>query len=637
MLKCYLALAVSLAIPVWGDQEFDVVVFGATPGGIGAAIAAARMGHSVALIEPQNHVGGMTASGLSHSDVITRAAIGGLYREFAARVYRYYVGMYGADSENVKLSDDGYACEPGVAEKILASMIADEARIRLFRGYRLEGVSRTGQRLVSMRVRQMPAGALENFRARIFIDGSYEGDLAAAAGAAYRIGRESRAEFNEIHAGAIYVNPQTHAILAGTTGAGDRRIQAYTFRLCLSVDPANSYIPTQPPPGYRRELYLPYLDEWKAGRMGDPKPSRPGAGTVLRAFTLTPIPNRKYDANSWALALSYPFAEESDQYPEGSAELRRKITEKIRDLTLGLLWFIQHDPEVPADHRQIANRFQLALDEFPDNDHFPWQLYVREARRIIGLYTLTENDVMPLAPNLRPPLHANAITAGEYPIDSMPARKRQPGDTVILEGYLGMMREITRPYQIPYGIIVPRDVEGLLVPVAASTTHLAFSSIRLEPTWMALGQAAGVAAHLAVATDAPVRNVNVAKMQRLLLQQGQVLTYFKDLDPADPSFQAMQFWGAKGFFQGYDARPSDPLEYSQAADWLKVALPELKLPPQSDRLLRRSSMLSLITGPESDWADPRNTNRGQNSPVLRGEFCRALYQRASDGWRPPSP
>ena len=154
---------------------------------------------------------------------------------------------------------------------------------------------------------------------------------------------------------------------------------------------------------------------------------------------------------------------------------------------------------------------------------------------------------------------------------------------------------------------------------------------------MALGQAAGVAAHLAVATDAPVRNVNVAKMQRLLLQQGQVLTYFKDLDPADPSFQAMQFWGAKGFFQGYDARPSDPLEYSQAADWLKVALPELKLPPQSDRLLRRSSMLSLITGPESDWADPRNTNRGQNSPVLRGEFCRALYQRASDGWRPPSP
>lgn len=634
MLKLCLALGISLAIPAWGDQEFDVVVYGATPGGIGAAIAAARMGHRVALVEPQNHVGGMTASGLSRSDVITRAAIGGLYREFAARVYRHYVETYGADSENVKLSDDGYACEPRVAEKILSGMIADEARIRLFLGYRLQDASRAGSRLVSMRAQPIAAGAPETFRARVFIDASYEGDLAAAAGVAYRIGRESRAEFNELHAGVIYVNPQTHAILAGTTGAGDRRVQAYTFRLCLSVDPANSYIPTEPPPGYRREIYLPYLDEWKAGRMGDPKPGRPGAGTVLRAFTLTPIPNKKYDANSWALALSYPFAEESDQYPEGSPELRQKITEKIRNLTLGLLWFIQHDPDVPAEHRQAANRFHLALDEFSDNNHFPWQLYVREARRIIGLSTLTENDVMPLTENGRPPLHQDVIAAGEYPIDSMPARKRQPGDTVILEGYLGMMREITRPYQFPYGIIVPRDVEGLLVPVAASATHLAFSSIRLEPTWMALGHAAGVAAHLVIATGVSVHNVDVVRMQTLLLQQGQVLTYFKDLDSADPSFQAMQFWGARGFFQDYDARSRDPLTYSQAVAWLKASLPELKLPPGSDRLLQRSAMQALIPGSESDWADPRNSNRGPNDPVLRGEFCRALYQRVSERTKP---
>ena len=266
----------------------------------------------------------------------------------------------------------------------------------------------------SGRARQISTGRLENFRGRIFADASYEGDLAAAAGAAYRIGRESRAEFNELHAGVIYVNPRTHAIMAGTTGAGDRRVQAYTVRLCLSVDPANSYIPTEPPPGYRRELYLPYLDDWKAGLMGDPKPDRPGAGTVLRAFTLTPIPNRKYDANSWPLALAYPFAEESNEYPEGSPEVRRKIVDKIRNITLGLLWFIQHDPDVPAEHRQAANRFHLALDEFPDNNHFPWQLYVREARRIIGMYTLTENDVMPLKPDGRPPIHADAICAGEY-------------------------------------------------------------------------------------------------------------------------------------------------------------------------------------------------------------------------------
>jgi hypothetical protein len=555
---------------------------------------------------------------LSHSDITTHDAIGGIYREFTERVYRYYVEAYGAASENARLSDNGYAFEPHVAEKILSRMIADEPRIRLFLAWRLEDVARTGRRLVSMRARQLPAGPPENFRGRVFIDGSYEGDLAAAAGASYRVGRESRTEFNELHAGVIYLDPKTHAILAGTTGAGDRHVQAYTYRLCLSTDPANSYIPHSPPPGYRRELYLPYLDDYKAGRMADAKrPNRPGAGTMLRVFTLTPMPNQKWDANSWALGLGYPFAEESDQYPEGSPELRQKIVEKIRNITLGLLWFLQHEPDVPADHRQIANRFHLALDEFRDNDHFPWQLYVREARRIIGLYTLTENDVMPLLPEGRPPIHADAIAAGEYPVDSMPARKRQPGDIVILEGYLGMMREITRPYHIPYGIIVPRDVDGLLVPVAASTTHLAFSSIRLEPTWMAIGQAAGVAAHLALASNVPVRQVNIAQMQRLLLERGQVLTYFKDLDSADPSFQAMQFLGTKGFFQDYHARSTDPLEYSQADEWLKLVAPELKLPPQSDLLLRRSALRALLGDSKTD------------GPVQRGEFCRALYEYLS--------
>jgi len=211
----------------------------------------------------------------------------------------------------------------------------------------------------------------------------------------------------------------------------------------------------------------------------------------------------------------------------------------------------------------------------------------------------------------------------------MPARKRQPGATVILEGYLGMMREITRPYQIPYGIIVPRDVDGFLVPVAASTTHLAFSSIRLEPTWMAIGQAAGVAAHLALAANVPPSKVDVAKMQRLLLEHGQVLTYFKDLDPADPSFQAMQFLGAKGFFRDYDARSNDPLEYSQAVEWLKRVTSELKLPPQSGPLLRRSALRALFPGSAPLAAVSRNTNPGTDPPVLRGEFCRAVYENIS--------
>jgi hypothetical protein len=625
LLKLWILLVISLGTRVWAQQDFDIVVYGATPGGIGAAIVAARMNHTVALVEPQNHVGGMTASGLSGSDVITRAAIGGLYREFVGRVYRHYVETYGADSENVKLSHDGYACEPHIAERILSSMVAAEPRIRVFLGHRLEEVARTGRRVVSMRARKLSTGGLENFRGKIFIDCSYEGDLAAAAGASYRMGRESRAEFNELHAGVIYVNPRTHAILAGTTGAADRRIQAYTFRLCLTTDPANSYILHEPPPDYQRARYLPYVDDWKAGRMGDPKPNRIGGGTLVRAFTITPIPNRKYDANMYPLALAYPWAEEGEAYPEADPELRRKITEKIRNITLGLIWFLQRDPDVPADHRQIANRFNLARDEFADNGHFPWQLYVREARRIIGLYTLTENDVMPLSSEGRPPIHADAIAAGEYPIDSMPMRKRQPGDSIILEGYLGMLREITRPYQIPYGIIVPRDVEGLLVPVAASTTHLAFSSIRLEPTWTAIAGAAGIAAHLAIDGNVPVSKVDIPKLQRMLLEKGQVLTYFKDLDPADPSFHATQYLGTKGFFKDYNARSTEPLEFSQAVEWLKIAAPGLQLPAQPGGLLPRRAMQTLFADPESAWADPRNQNRGGDQPVLRGEFCRAIY------------
>jgi hypothetical protein len=247
------------------------------------------------------------------------------------------VDRYGAESENAKLSDGGYMYEPHIAEKSFMDMIAAEPRIRLFVGHRLEKASRTGRRLSAMSVRQLASGRLETFQGRVFIDGTYEGDLAAAAGAGYRIGRESRAEFNEPHAGVIYLNPKTHAILAGTTGAGDRRVQAYTFRLCLTTDPANSYIPTQPPPGYQRELYLPYLDDWKAGLMNDSNPGRVGAGTLLRSFTITPIPNGKWDANSWALALAYPFAEESEKYPEGSPELRRKITERMTNFWITII------------------------------------------------------------------------------------------------------------------------------------------------------------------------------------------------------------------------------------------------------------------------------------------------------------
>jgi hypothetical protein len=311
------------------------------------------------------------------------------------------------------------------------------------------------------------------------------------------LGRESRHEFDELHAGVVYQNYTTRAFLAGTTGLGDGRLQAYTYRLCLSTDPANSVRIDSPPPGYDRKIYAGYLDDWKKGRLGPPRTGKGETGkemsvvgTVVRAFSIADLPNGKTDVNMNPRPLSFPFVAENLGYPEADWETRERISTHIRNLTLGLLYFLQNDAEIPAEHRQLANRFHLSKDEFADNGNFPWQLYVREARRIVGLYTLSEQDLI-VGPELgRTRVHADSIAAGEFPIDSFPVRKREPAHDAALEGYLLMEKELTKPYQIPYRIIVPEEVEGLLVPVAASTTHVAFSTIRMEPTWMAIGQAA---------------------------------------------------------------------------------------------------------------------------------------------------
>jgi hypothetical protein len=583
-------------------QTYDVVVYGGTPGGIAAAISAARLGHSVALIEYHAHVGGMSASGLGKSDIETREAIGGLFREFVGRVYKYYLDKYGPGSENVKLCRDGYYYEPSVAERVFEEMIGAEPKIRVFKRRRLEEVVRSGKRVVGIRVVNRGTGAREEFRGTIFVDATYEGDLAAYAGARYRLGRESRAEFNELHAGVVYQDPQTRTFLAGTTGEGDWRIPAYTFRLCLTTDPANSYVLRDPPPGYDRTRYLGYFDDVKAGRMDAPRELKEGRGyfapffgTVVRALSVAELPNRKVDVNMNPRVLGFPFAEENYGYPEADWEERERIIARIRSLTLGLLYFLQNDPQVPSEHRKLANRYHLAKDEFTDNEHFPWQIYVREARRIRGLYTLSEHDVT-LAPGLgRAPIHHDSIAAGEFPIDSFPVRKREAGREV-LEGYIYMLDRFTQPYQIPYRIMVPEVVDGLIVPVAASATHVAFSTIRLEPTWMAMGQAAGTAAHLAISDKKELRDISVETLQRLLLKQGQVLTYFRDIDRSDPAYEAIQYFGTKGFFKNYYSRSREPLDSKTSEEWVAIA---------------KGLGLGDVSPPTGD--------------VRRGDFCRSLY------------
>jgi len=506
----------------------EVVIYGGTPGGIAAAVSAARLGREVVLVEYHGHIGGMTTSGLGKSDIENRAMIGGLFKEFVAGVLQHYVGTYGPGHENTKLCQDGYYAEPSVAEKVFESMLAQQPKLTVLKGWRLQSAAVENGKLTGITILHRQHGEERKLEAKVFIDATYEGDLYAAAGAEFRLGRESREEFGEPHAGVVYFNYQTHEFLPGSTGAADDRLPAYTYRLCLTKDPANSHRLTEPPAGYDRRHYLGYFDDLKAGRLAGPKVFKPGRGynaahfdTLVRALSVTDLPNGKTDVNINPRPLGFPFPEENRGYIEGDDAARQRICERHRSLVLGLLWFLQNDPEVPEAHRELANELHLPKDEFTDNDHFPWQLYVREGRRLVGEYTLTQHDITGKGEGVK--RQPDTIAVGEFPIDSFPIRKRQPGDTVVLEGYLGMLDYITRPYHIPYRVLIPKKIDGLIVPVAASTTHVAFSSIRMEPTWMCLGQAAGVAAHLAMKENIEPRRVPIAELQAILRQQGAVL------------------------------------------------------------------------------------------------------------------
>lgn len=512
-------------------SSYDLVIMGGTPAGIAAALAAARMGRTVALIDTHAHFGGMAASGLGKSDVEKPAYIGGIFAEFTGRVLRYYEQRDGAYSKDVQLCKRGYYYEPHVAESVFESMLAEAATVSPFKSHRLLSVGKEGDRLASVALLDMEAGNTVHLEGRVFLDATYEGDLYAMAGAPFRLGRESRDAYDESLAGHIYYDFDNGVVLPETTGVGDSRLPAWTYRLFLSTDPGSSVSLVEPPTDYDRAIYTPYFDDLEAGRLGGPKVFHEGRGyfpahfnTLMRALSVTTMPNGKVDVNINPRPLAFPFPEENLDYLDGDWETRMRIEARHRDLCLGLLWFLQNDEEVPEAHRLMAQAYQLPGDEFVDNGNFPWQLYIREARRLDGLYTITQHDVSLEADGrAREFHHDDVIAMGEFPMDSFPVRKRQPGDTVVLEGYLGMLGHLTRPYKIPYRAMLPKNVEGLIVPGALSASHVAYSSVRMEPTWMALGHAAGIAAHLSISHDCPPRSVPVDELRDLLRKQGQVV------------------------------------------------------------------------------------------------------------------
>lgn len=540
-------------------KKYDVVVVGGTPGGVMTAISASRMGKSVLVLERTKVVGGLPANGLGATDIATRGATTGLFLEFVNRVKDYYVKGYGIDSQQVKDCSSGYHFEPSVAARIFSEMLSEcpNVTVMTMRQFDSEpsNIEMDGTRIKSIRILDRVTGKKEVFKGKVFVDATYEGDLAAAAGVPFKIGREGKDEFNEPIAGKVY-KYWRGSVADGTTYEGDNTIQAYNYRLCLTRDKDNM-LPFRKPDNYNREEYVSLIDDILYGyhtgvatlevtdkqREENKKAILSGGRTMIpddrwgvaKITNMVTLPNGKTDANNQHMAfISTDLPEENWQWPTASWEWRDAFAKRLREYTEGLFWFAANDEAVPASFREEVKGWGFAADEYTDNDNFPRQVYVREGRRFEGMYFFTANDAE--LPTDRGPLHRDAITASHYALDSHAHHKREPG-RIHLEGFLSYP---TVPYNVPYGVIVPKNVSNLLFPVPVSGSHTGFSTLRMEPCWMALGQAAGTAAALAIDKGTTVQSVDIPTLQDELLKQGATLVYMKGHSPSDPDFIKLQ-------------------------------------------------------------------------------------------------
>ena len=548
--------------------KYDVVIIGSTPGGIMAGIAASRAGCDVLILERNKHIGGLPANGLGATDIHTRGATGGLFLEFAHRIYDYYLKTYGKDSEQLKSCSEGYHFEPHVAEMIFEQMLAEYPSIKVLRERQFDAqkfnVILEENKLSGIVVTNIIKNIKETYKAKVFIDATYEGDLAAAAGVPFKIGREGINEYNEPLAGSVYKH-WGGEVGTGSSGEADSAIQAYNYRLCLTDNPDNR-VPVPKPGNYNRDEYVSIIKDVKTGRTTNGAPQKKEG--IWRIVNMVSLPNQKTDSNNQHLAfLSTDLPEENWPWPLADWDWRDKFANRLRDYTLGLLWFAQNDLELPENFRDENKKWGLAADEYKDNNNFPRQVYVREGRRLVGEYFFTAHDAIPVSGNARPPIHQNSITASHYAIDSHAVRKREAG-RVHLDGFLSYR---VQPYTVPYGVIVPTVVEGLLTPVPVSGTHLGFSTLRMEPCWMALGQAAGTAAAICVEKDILPRYVDINELQDRLLEQNAVLIYYKDVNRNHHCYKAVQYFGLQGIIPEWKVHPDKPLTEMEKEQLIRQA------------------------------------------------------------------
>ncbi|MBM3759790.1 MAG: FAD-dependent oxidoreductase [Acidobacteria bacterium] len=515
-----------------------------------------------------------------------------MFYEFTRRVLDHYrrQDLGNPNQPNVKLCRDGYWYEASVAEKIFHDLIGSTGgRVRLLLSHDLKKATVRSNQLTAILLEDLKTTARIEVRAKVFVDATYEGDLAALAGAPFRTGREGRSEFNEPHAGRVYVKFRENQLLPGSTGEGDQAVQGYCFRFHVTNVPEKR-IPIARPEGMNRADYQATIEDIRAGRV---KRFR----DVIQVYAM---PNGRFELNSdhphpdtGAPSESLDLTEDNWSWPTATQAQRRKPYQRILTHNVGLIWFLQNDPEVPESIRKDAQQWGWHRDEWPTNNHMPRQVYVRQGRRIVGEVTLTELDAN-VDPKLgRTALRNDSIAVIEWAFDPHGHHKYDPAHPGVREGYFFVLHE---PFQVPYGILVPKKIDGLLVPVACSASHVAYNALRMEPVFMALGEASGIAAHLAITKRKQLRAIPVPLLQKLLVERKGVITFFEDLPFDDPDFAAFQWLGARGLNLGYRATPDKVLTKDDRAA-MRTRIPGIPDTEGTMRELARAAYRSL--GPKS--------------------------------------
>lgn len=557
----------------------DIVIYGGTSGGITAAIQAAREGRTAVLIEPTKFLGGLTTGGLGATDIGNKKAIGGLSREFYTGIAKYYADdakwvhqtreAYFAKRPHGNAGDEGtmWTFEPHAATAVYDQMLkAAGDKVTVVYGERLDlkkGVIKDGTRIVKI---IMESG--REFSGKVFIDATYEGDLMAKAGVSYHVGREANATYGETLNGVEVGQAKAHQFIkevdpyvkkgdpssgllpgiekepASPDGTGDRKVQAYNFRMCTTDVPEN-----------RRNWEKPanYDEHWFELTIRNAE-----AGDLRTSWAPTPMPNRKTDTNN-NFGISTDFIGQNWDYPEADYATRAKIWQAHEDWQKGLMWTYAYHPRIPEKIRTAFQKFALSKDEFKDNGNWPRQLYVREARRMISDYVMSEKNCR------RKEVIEDSVGMGAYNMDSHHVQRyvdnaghvRNEGDVEVG----------SKPYPVSYRSIRPKASEctNLLVPVCLSASHIAYGSIRMEPVFMALGQSAATAAGLAIEGKTSVQAIDYGALKERLLASAQVLDLVVPssggglpkekfagivLDDADAKLKGFEATGGVGSFIG---------------------------------------------------------------------------------------